>query len=206
MDDYNEASQPDQSVRSKLNKMFSRYDYVAVFNPLKVDFEWSVALEQNEIVNMGQGEMNEERMAQSVAGQFMPNDGVTRAQTKVVKVSIKAGQKRMLPGEAAYVVVPRIFDAYVHEKFGFDKVGFARLRNPATQTELLKEIVVGPIVNNVAAAMETYVNEKMGNIQEGFSDVQVEPTTVSKGFSDPAVLAKAQATRAANQAAKAQSA
>lgn len=201
MYEYEENSQPDQSVRQKLNGMFTRYDWVAIKNVLKQDFSWPVALEQNEIVNMNASDgMNEERMSQTASGKFMPLDGVTRQQSKIVEVKLKAGEKRMIIGEAAYVVAPRIFNALVRERFGTDKAGLAKLRNPSIQAELLKEIVVGPVVSNVAAAMETYVNQKMGEIQDGFSDVQVEP---KKGFSDPAVLAKAQATREANKAARA---
>lgn len=176
MEEYTAASAPDQSVRKKLNGMFTRYDWVGIRNVLKVDFSWPVALEQNEIVNMGQADgLNEERMAQSGQGTFLPGDGATRQQGKIVKVVLAAGEKRMIMGEAAYVVVPRLFTALVRQKYGTDKTALAKLRNPSIQAELLKEIVVGPVINNIGEAMETYVNDKMTNMQAGFSDVQVAP-------------------------------
>ncbi len=172
-------------------------------NPLKQEFSWPVALEQNEIVGVNPADpMNEERMAQNTEGTFLPGDSTTRQQTKRVIVKLAPGERRMIIGEAAYVTVPRIFNALVREKYGTTKAGLARLRNPATQKELLKEIVVGPVINNVADAMQTYVNDKMKDI-EGFSDVQVAPPK-PRGFSNPEVLAKAQATRNANKAAKTQ--
>lgn len=196
MDEYTDSVAPDQSIRSKLNKMFNRYNWVGVRNVLDADFSWPVALEENEIVDFSPGDpMNEERMALSKSGSFSPGDGPTRHNSKRVMVNIKKGEKRMIMGEAAYVVVPRIYSALVRTRFGSSKAGLARLRNPQTQAELLKEIVVGPVINNVGEAMQTYVNDKMRDI-EGFSDVQVAPL---KGFSNPEVLAKAQATKDANK-------
>ena len=203
MDEYQEANAPDQSIRKKLNSMFNRYNYVGITNPLKEDFSWPVALEQNEIVNVLPGDpMNEELMAKKSGGTFLPGDSTTRAQQKIVKVNIAASQKRMISGEAAFVVVPRLFSALVREKYGASKSGLAKLRNPSIQDELIKQIVTGPLINNVADAMQTYADERMKQI-EGFSDVQVNPP---KGFSDPVVLAKAQATRNANKAAQANAA
>lgn len=203
MDEYQEASAPDQSIRKKLNGMFNRYNWIGVTNVLDKDFSWPVALEQNEIVNVLPGDpMNEEKMAQSAGGTFLPGDSTTRQQQKIVRVNIKAGEKRMISGEAAFVVVPRIFTALIRQRYGTDKAGLAKLRNPSIQAELLKEIVTGPLINNVGEAMQTYADDKMRAI-EGFSDVQVNPP---RGFSDPAVLAKAQATRNANKAAQAKTA
>lgn len=199
-EEFNQPQTPDQSLRKTLNKMFSRYDYVGVSNPLKGQFTWVVALEQNEIIGMSQADpMDEGKMAQSQGGTFLPGDGATRVQQRVTKVVLKPGEKRMIPGEAAYVVVPRLFNALVRQKYGTDKPALARLRNPSTQKELLPSIVTGPVVNNVGQAVQTYVNEQMGKI-EGFTDVQAKP----KGFNDPAILEKAKATREANKAARTQ--
>lgn len=202
MDEYNESVAPDQSLRKTLNKIFSRYNWVGVKNPLEKDFTWRVALEENEILDFRQGDpMNEERMAQSNSGMFLPGDSPIKTQTKAVQVNLKVGEKRMIVGEAAYVVVPRLFNALVRQRYGISKAGLAKLRNPSIQKELLKEIIVGPIIDNIGQAMQTYVNEKMEKI-EGFSDVQTAP----KGFNNPEILSKARATRDANKAAKAQSA
>lgn len=199
-EEFGQSQAPDQSLRKMLNKMFSRYDYVGVQNPLKKSFTWFVALEQNEIVGMSPADpMNEERMAQQQGGSFLPGDAATRTQQRVTKITLEPGEKRMLAGEAAYVIAPRLFSALVREKYGTEKVGLARLRNPSTQKELLPLIVPGPVVNNVGQAVQTYVNEQMGKI-EGFTDVQTKP----KGFSDPSVLEKARATREANKAARTQ--
>lgn len=171
-----EQSAPDQSVRKQLNRMFSRYNYVGVKNILKEEFAWPVALEQNEIIDFSQGDpMNEERMAQSSSGTFLPGEAAVKQKQKLVKVILKAGETRMIVGEAAYVVVPRIFNALVRERFGTTKSGLARLRNPQTQKELLAEIVVGPKINNVGEAMQTFVDEKLSTLNKEFSDVQAEP-------------------------------
>lgn len=191
---------PDKDLRVKLNGMFSRYDYVGVKNPLKIPFSWAVALEQNEILGMSPADpMNEERMAQSAGGSFLPGDSVTKNQQKVTRVVLQPGEKKMIPGEAAYVVVPRLFNALVREKYGTTKSGLAKLRNPSIQNLHIPSIVEGPVVNNIGQAMQTYVNAEMKKV-EGFTDVQ---TQAPKGFSNPEVLAKARATREANKAAKA---
>ena len=166
---------PDKSIREYLNTLFNRYNYVGVANPLKRDFTWQVALEQNEIVTMNSADtINEERMAQNTQGTFMPGDGAMRLQQKLVAVKIKSNEKRMIIGEAAYVVIPRIFNAYVREKYGTSKQALAKLNNPVVQRELLKDILVGPKIDNVGGAIETYVNESMDKI-ENFTDVQVKP-------------------------------
>jgi len=201
MDEYNDQTAPDQSIRSKLNKMFTRYNWVGIKNPLDVEFSWPVALEQNEIMDFAPGGLpGEEHMANNKSGTFLGTDGPTRQQSKIVKVNIKPSEKRMIMGEAAYVVVPRLFNALVRKRYGTDKPSLAKLRNPTIQAQLLKKIVVGPIINNVGEAMQTFVDDKMKSI-EGFTDVQANPP---KGFNNPEVLAKAQATRDANKAAKAQ--
>jgi hypothetical protein len=196
MDEYNVSTAPDQSIRKKLNKMFNRYNWIGIQNPLKKDFTWRVALEENEILDFKPGDpMNEEKMAQTAGGTFLPGDSTFRVQTKMVEVNLKSGEKRMISGEAAFVVAPKLFGMLVRERYGNDKAGLAKLRNPLMQDQLLKEIVVGPKIDNVGQAMQTFVNEKMGEI-EGFTDIQTKP----KGFSNPEVLAKAQATRNANKA------
>jgi hypothetical protein len=202
MDDYNLESAPDKSLRSKLNGMFNRHNYVGVKNILKTDMMWPVALEQNEIVSMNPADnMNEDAMARANGSTFLPGDAAVRQQ-RVVKVELKAGERRMLIGEAAYVIIPRIFSALVRERYGTSKMGLAKLRNPSIQAELLKEILVGPVINNVGEAMQTFVNDKMKSI-EGFTDVQAD---APKGFNNPETLAKAQATRDANKTAKSQTA
>lgn len=194
------SSQPDQSLRKRLNRMFSRYDYVGIQNPLKAPFVWAVALEQNEIVGMSPADqVNEESWSRKEGSTFLPGDSVTRNQQRITKITLQPGEKRMLPGEAAYVIAPRLFNALVREKYGTTKAGLARFRNPTVQGELIQQIVVGPVINNIGQAMQTYVNKEMGKI-EGFTDVQTRP----KGFRDPEVIAKARATREANKAAKTQ--
>ncbi len=196
MDDYD--SSPDQSIRMKLNKTFTRYNYVGVKNILKTPLEQTVALEQNEMLGMSQGDpMNEERMAQTASGTFLPGDGATRNLSKITKYIIAPGQKKMVIGEAAYVLVERIYNAYIREKYGIDKAALAKLRSPSVQAEIIPLIVEGPIINNVGQAMETFVNTQMDKL-EGFTDVQTEPSKL-KGFANPEVLAKAKATREANR-------
>jgi hypothetical protein len=213
---------PDQSLRKKLNGMFTRYNYVGVKNPLKITFSWAVALEQNEILGMDQAEaMNEERMAQSSNGTFLPLDGVVRGRQKITRVVLQPNEKKMIPGEAAYVVVPRLFHALVREKYGTTKSALAKLRNPTIQAQLIPLIVEGPVINNIGQAMQTYVNTEMKKV-EGFTDVQTQPANVMtspietvphistetapalKGWANPEVQAKAKATREARKAAATQ--
>lgn len=194
-----ESQAPDQSLRKTLNGKFSRYDYVGIKNPLKRQFIWAVALEQNEVLGMSPADgMNEAQMARQSGGTFLPGDSVERGKTKITRVVLEPGEKKMVIGEAAYVVIPRMFSALVREKYGNDKSALAKLRSPSIQRELIPLIMDGPVVNNVGEAMNTFVNEKMSKI-EGFTDVQVKPQT---GFNNPEVLAKAKATREANKAAK----
>lgn len=192
-----QAPAPDQSIRKMLNKMFNQYNYVGVRNPLEKDFVWAVALTQNEIVGMSQADpMNEDSMARGVGGTFLPGDSVTRTNQKITRVVLAAGERKMIPGEAAYVVVPRLFNALVREKYGTDKSSLAKLRNPTIQAELIKDIVVGPIINNVGEAIETFVNKELQKI-EGFTDVQTQP---SETVNDNKTTATRQPRRA-NQAA-----
>lgn len=183
--------------------MFSRYDYVGIKNILNKDFEWLVALEQNEILGMSPADnMNEESMAQRVGGQFLPGDSVVKSTSRVTKVVIKKDEKKMIIGEGAYVVVQKIFNAYIREKYGNNKAALAKLRNPHIQDQIVPMIVPGPIINNVGQAMQTFVNGQMEKI-DNFTDVQTQPNEV-KGFKNPATLEKAKATREANKAKKAE--
>jgi len=193
-----ESSRPDQSIREKLNTMFSRYDYVGVRNILKDEFTWQVALEQNEIVGTSPSDpMDESKMAQNPQGTFLPGDSVTRNQQRVTKYTLKPGEKKMIIGEAAYVIIPRLFNAYCRETFGTSKAGLARLRNPSTQDEILPKLLAGPVINNIGDAMQTFVNDKMNQL-ETFTDIQPE---APKGFANPEIAAKAKATRDANRQA-----
>lgn len=182
MDDQFAPQVPDQSVREQLNKMFSRVDYVGVKNTLKRKFTWAVALEQNELVGMSPADpMNEESMAQKGGSTFLPGDGAVRAQQKITRYELEPGERKMILGEAAYVIAEKIFKQMVREKYGTDKQSLARLRNPSVQKELLKEIIAGPIINNVGDAMQTFVNDKLATIQDaGFSDVQTNPPKKEK--------------------------
>ena len=188
---FEQSQAPDGSLRKKLDGMFDRHNYVGVKNPLDKTFMWAVALEQNEIVGMAQTDgMNEQRMAESGSGTFLPGDAATRT-NRITKVELEKGETKMLTGEAAYVIVPRLFSALVRQKYGTDKNGLARLKNPTTQRDLLKEIVVGPIINNVGEAMQTYVNKELQSKINGFTDVQTKPSTVAKATSDTAKATKA---------------
>jgi hypothetical protein len=173
----------DQSIRERLNKTFSRYDYVGITNPLDEEFTWTVGLERNEITNMSQADpMNEERMAQTSRGSFLPGEGIMHNQTKVTRYTLKPGEKRMMIGEAAYVIVPRLYNALCRKTYGTSKSGLAHLRNPNTQSKHIKEIVTGPVIDNVSDAMQTFVNDKMSEIENGgFTDVQTAPTKAVKG-------------------------
>lgn len=184
MDDMFSPQQqaPDQGIREQLNKMFSRRDFVGVKNTLKKKFVWAVALEENEFVGMSPADpMNEESMAQRGGSTFLPGDGAVRQQQKITRYELEPGERKMILGEAAYVIAEKIFKQMVREKYGTDKQSLARLRNPSTQKELLKDIIAGPIVNNVEGAMQTYVNDKLAKIEDaGFTDVQTTPTQKAK--------------------------
>lgn len=176
--------QQEQSLRERLNGMFSRWNYVGICNPLKTPFEWKVALEQNELLGMSPGGMNEDDMIKNVSGTFLPRDAVTKGKTRVVPYAMQPGEKKMVIGEAAYILIDKLFRAYIKEKYvptpepgalptpmdaQLRKAGFAKLRNPVEQDKVLKLIVVGPIINNVEGAVNTFVSEKM---EEAFTDVQ----------------------------------
>lgn len=189
--------QQEQSLRARLNTMFSRWNYVGIKNILKTPFEWKVALEQNELLGMTQGGMREKEMLENVSGTFLPGDAaVTRQKTRVVPYSLQPGEKKMVLGEAAYILVDKIFRAYIKEKYvptpepgalptpmdaQLRKAGLAKLRNPAEQDKILKLIIVGPIVKNVESAVETFVQGQMDTI-EGFTDVQADqPPETTRG-------------------------
>lgn len=185
-------SQQEKSLRERLNKMFSRYNYVGIKNILSTPFEWTIALEQNEIINMGEADnTNEEEWTRKKAGTFLPNDGTVRGKTKIVTYKLEPGEKKMVIGEAAYVLIDKIFTMYIKEKYvpkpkpgelpdpmalGRAKSGLAKLRSPTEQDKIIPQILVGPIINNVDAALQTYVNAQMDKLEDGFSDVQVNPS------------------------------
>lgn len=193
MDEFAQSLQdqqaPDSSLRKKLNGMFGQYNYVGVVNPLVKPFVWAVALQQNEVLGINQADqMNEQAMAQSQGGTFLPGESTTRAQ-RITRVTLEPGERKMMTGEEAYVVVPRLFSALVRQTYGTDKNGLAKLKNPTIQSQLLKEIVVGPVINNVGEAMQTFANKEMEKIQ-GFTDVQTKPTDVKAKQSDTGKTAK----------------
>jgi hypothetical protein len=185
--------QQEQSLRERLNGMFSRWNYVGISNPLKTAFDWKVALEQNELIGMSAGGMKEDDMIKNVSGTFLPRDAVTKSKTRVVPYTLQPGEKKMVIGEAAYILIDKLFRAYIKEKYvpapapgempsQFDaqrrKAGFAKLRNPVEQDKVLKLILVGPIINNVEDAVQTFVNDKM---EEAFTDVQTTQEQASGG-------------------------
>jgi hypothetical protein len=187
-------NEQEQSLRERLNKMFTRWNYVGVRNILSVPFEWKVALEQNELIGMSPGGMNEDEMLKQKGGAFLPSDAVVRGKTKVVPYTLQPGEKKMIIGEAAYVIIDKIFRMYVKEKYvpaadpqtpptTFEaqrrKAGLAKLRNPLEQDRILKMILVGPIINNVEAAVQTFAQEQMNKL-EGFTDVQTSPSELDK--------------------------
>jgi hypothetical protein len=181
----------EKSLRERLNGMFSRYNYVGIKNILSTPFEWTIALEQNEIINMGDADAtNEDEWVKKKSGTFLPGDGVVKGKTKIVTYKLEPGEKKMVIGEAAYVLIDKIFTLYIKEKYvpqpqpgelpkpqdlALRKVGHAKLRNPAEQDKIIPLILTGPIIKNVDGALQTFVNSKMNEIEGGFSDVQVNP-------------------------------
>lgn len=203
--------QQEQSLRSRLNKLFSRYNYVGIRNILSTPFNWTIALEQNEIISMSEGDtVNEEQWARNKSGKFLPGeDAVIRGKTKLVTYKLEPGEKKMVIGEAAYVLIDKIYTMYIKEKYvpkpqagtlpdpralALTKAGLAKLRNPQEQDKLIPQILVGPVINNVDQALQTYVNTQMDKL-EGFSDVQVnkpENAPIGKRIGRPPKAATAQ--------------
>ena len=105
---------------------------------------------------------------------------VSREQVKLVTYELQPGEKKMLIGEAAYVIIDKIYTLYCKGKYGTDKMGMAKIRNPQVQEEMLKFILVGPIITNVEDKLQTYVEEEVSRI-EGFTDVQTEPSGANGG-------------------------
>lgn len=177
----------EKSLRHRLNTMFSRYNYVGIKNILKTPIEWTVALEQHEILDMSAGGMSEEDMIRNKSGNFLPTDGVTRGKQKTVTYRLEPGEKKMVIGEAAYVLIDKIYTLFIKEKFvpkvepgtvpdqrhlALTKAGMAKLRNQTEQNKYLPQILVGPIINNVEGAIQTYATEQMSKLNDGFSDIQ----------------------------------
>lgn len=171
--------QEERTLRERLNDMFSRYHYVGICNITQQPFQWTVALEQNEILNMDPADqLSEDNMARKGSGQFLPGDAVTKQRQKVVSYELKPGEKKMVPGEAAYVLIDKIFRAAIREKYGNDKSGLSKLAVPSYQDEMLKKIIVGPVIKNVGQVLNDFVDDIQNNL-EGFSQVDAyEPPTL----------------------------
>lgn len=172
----------EQSIRQKLNKLFSRYHYVGIKNITKEPFKWTVALEQHEILNMGEADsLNEESMAKKKSGTFLPGDGVTKQNQKIVNFELQPGEKKMIPGEAAYVLIEKLYNAAMREKYGSGKEGLSKMRVPTYHDEMIPKIVCGPIVKNVGEVLNTMLTDTLDKIEDGFSDVQTHPPEVRRG-------------------------
>lgn len=170
----------EKSIRERLNEMFTRYNYVGICNITSQPFKWTVALEQNEILNMGPADhMSEDEMSRKTSGSFLPTEGVMRQKQKVVEYSLEPGEKKIVPGEAAYVLIDKIFRFAIREKYGSDKSGLSKLVVPKYQDEMLPKIIVGPVVKNVGQVLNDFIGNMQDNI-EGFSSVQAyEPPTLN---------------------------
>lgn len=163
----------DKSLRERLNEMFSRYNYVGICNVTAKTFKWTVALEQNEILNMGPSDqMSEEEMTRKGGDSFLPMDGVMKKQSKVVEYVLEPGEKKMVPGEAAYVLVDKLYKAAIAEKYGEGKEGLSKIVVPSYQDEIIPDIVCGPIIKNVGQVLNDFVGNLQENL-EGFSNVEV---------------------------------
>lgn len=168
-----------KSLRERLNDMFSRYHYVGICNITAKPFSWTVALEQNEILNMGPADhLSEDEMVKKGGGSFLPSDGPTKQRQKVVQYKLQPGEKKMVPGEAAYVLVDKIFHAAIMEKYGTDKSGLSKLAVPHYQDEMIPKIVTGPIIKNVGQVLNDFVDGIQENL-EGFTSVDAyEPPSL----------------------------
>lgn len=168
----------EKSLRKRLDETFSRYNYVGIKNPGKEKFEWTVALEQNEILNMSPADsMSEDQMARKGGGSFLPGDGATKERTRLVSYVLAPGEKKMVPGEAAYVLIPRLIHTCIREKYGSDKAGLSKLSVPTYQDEFLNQILVGPIVRNVGDVLNEFSSKIDSKIQDGFTGVEAEEQT-----------------------------
>lgn len=177
----------DKTLRERLNEMFSRYNYVGLCNITSKPFKWTVGLEQNEILNMGPADtMAEDEMARKGGGSFLPGDGVTKKQSKIVEFELQPGEKKMVPGEAAYVLVDKLYKAAVKEKYGSGKEGLSKINVPTFQDELVPKIVVGPIIRNVGQVLNDFVENMQENL-EGFSNIDVTETKDDKPRAKPVV-------------------
>ncbi len=177
----------DKSLRARLNETFNRYNYVGIKNPLKEEFKWPVALEQNEILNAMPGESpTNEDMARKGGGSFLPSDGITREKTRLIEYVIAPGERKMVPGESAYVLVPRLVSKYIRAKYGSGKAGLSKMQVPFYQDEALKEILVGPIVNNVAQVINEFASQLDSKIEDGFSSVEAKEPVKNAKKTQPA--------------------
>jgi hypothetical protein len=184
----------EKSIRATLDQMFSRFHYVGIQNILDTDFEWTVALEKNAIIGTSEADSTSDaNMAARVGGSFTAKPIPTTGKTRITRITIKKGQRRMLSGEAAYVIVPRLFTAYVREKYVTPyqgqpirvKAGLAKLRSPSVQKEVLSKILIGPIVKDVEEAMELFVSEKLQDMDKLVEVKTSDPKKVEVKASDP---------------------
>lgn len=166
----------EQSLRQKLNSMFNRYHFVGIKNITKEQFKWTVALEQNEILDMAEADsLSEQQMAKQGGGSFLPGDAATKRPGKLVEYSLAPGEKKMIPGEAAFVLIPRLINFSIREKYGSDKQGLSKFSIPSFRDEMLDQILVGPIVRDVAEVMNEVVGKLQSNItQDGFNAVEAD--------------------------------
>lgn len=198
--------QEDKTIRERLNGMFSRYSFVGIRNITKQPFSWTVALEQYEIVKMSPGDdMDEAMMARRKSGSFLPGESTpTREGTKVVRYDLAPGERKLVAGEAAYVLVDKIFTAKILEEFGNGREGYGKLRVPMYIDKYLPLIIPGPIVNNVADALQGVLEKSIDKLNStdlaqqlndtGFTDIQAK-----QSIPQPAVLDNEALMAGANQ-------
>lgn len=174
----------EKSLRERLDETFSRYHYVGIKNILNKTFTWTVALEQHEILNMSPADsLSEEQMANRKGGAFLPGDAATKQQQKVVTYSFSPREKKMVPGEAAYVLVDRLYRAAIREKYGNDKSALAKLSIPSYMDEMLPQIIVGPIIKNVGEVLNdfaTSLDEKINGSDVGFGNIDANPPSITE--------------------------
>lgn len=166
----------EKSLREELNGKFNRYHFVGIKNITKEPFIWSVALEENEILDMSPADnLNEQQMIQKGGSAFLPGDGATKRPGKLVEYTLQPGERKMVPGEAAYVLIPRLIHFALREKYGAGKSAIAKFAQPVAREEMLSQILVGPIVRNVAQVMNEVANQLQNSItDDGFLDVKAD--------------------------------
>lgn len=170
----------EKTLRKRLNETFSRYHIIGIKNPTKETFKWTVALDRNEILNMAPTDnLSEDRMAREGEGSFLPLDGTTKQYTRLVEYTLAPDEKKMVPGEAAYVLIPRLISKGIREKYGSGKVGLSKLNVPSFQDEFLNKIIVGPIVKDVEEVMNEFSSQIESKL-EGFNDVKAKQPAGNK--------------------------